>query len=144
MRHLFTYGPVPVDTADKVPLKETEVGAIPEHWQIARLGQVAILSSGGTPSKLRPEWWNGPVPWASPKDLKRLRLYDVSDHISEEAARAGSRVAPAKSIFLAVRGMALAKDVPIAMALVPMAFNQDMKAIVARNVDADWRLQPYP
>lgn len=35
MQYLFTYGPVPVDQADQVPLKETEIGMIPEHWEVA-------------------------------------------------------------------------------------------------------------
>lgn len=34
MRHLFTYGPVPVEEADKVRLKETEIGPVPEHWEV--------------------------------------------------------------------------------------------------------------
>lgn len=34
MRHLFTYGPVPVEEADKVRLKETEIGLVPEHWEV--------------------------------------------------------------------------------------------------------------
>jgi type I restriction enzyme S subunit len=38
MRHLFTYGPVPVEQADRVPLKETEIGPVPEHWEVVRLG----------------------------------------------------------------------------------------------------------
>jgi len=33
MSHLFTYGPVPVDEADQVPLKETETGPVPQHWE---------------------------------------------------------------------------------------------------------------
>jgi restriction endonuclease S subunit len=33
MRHLFTYGPVPVADAEKVPMKETEIGPVPEHWE---------------------------------------------------------------------------------------------------------------
>lgn len=41
MNHLFTYGPVPVNEADKVPLKETEIGPLPEHWDLVRLGDVA-------------------------------------------------------------------------------------------------------
>ena len=40
MRYLFTYGPVPLDQVDEVPLKETELGLIPEHWQVVRLGEV--------------------------------------------------------------------------------------------------------
>ena len=43
MKHLFTYGPVPVDEVDKVRLKETEIGRIPEHWKVVRLGEVVKL-----------------------------------------------------------------------------------------------------
>lgn len=46
MNHLFTYGPVPVDEAEQVPLKETEVGPVPEHWEVVELGQVATLQRG--------------------------------------------------------------------------------------------------
>jgi len=42
MQHLFTYGPVPVDEIDQVPLKETEIGLVPEGWEVVRLGDVAI------------------------------------------------------------------------------------------------------
>jgi type I restriction enzyme S subunit len=34
MRHLFTYGPVSSEEAEKVKLKETEIGAIPEEWNV--------------------------------------------------------------------------------------------------------------
>ena len=42
MKHLFTYGPVPIDKVDRVKLKETEIGRIPEHWKVVRLGEVLI------------------------------------------------------------------------------------------------------
>jgi len=41
MRHLFTRGPVPLDAAGNVELRETEIGPIPAHWQVVRLGEVA-------------------------------------------------------------------------------------------------------
>ncbi|MCH1927568.1 hypothetical protein L6232_22495, partial [Shewanella sp. C31] len=41
MRHLFTYGSVPVDQADRVPMRETEIGPLPEAWRVVRLGEVA-------------------------------------------------------------------------------------------------------
>jgi restriction endonuclease S subunit len=40
MRHLFTCGPVPLDAAGNVELRETEIGPIPAHWQVVRLGEV--------------------------------------------------------------------------------------------------------
>lgn len=34
MRYLFTYGPVPVEEAGRVPLKETEIGPVPAKWAV--------------------------------------------------------------------------------------------------------------
>jgi type I restriction enzyme S subunit len=34
MKHLFTYGPVPHEDAEKVVLKETEIGQVPEGWEV--------------------------------------------------------------------------------------------------------------
>ncbi len=50
MRHLFTYGPVPVGARfpvgaqRAVPQQETEIGSIPAHWQVVRLG--SLLEEG--------------------------------------------------------------------------------------------------
>ena len=46
MRHLFTYGPVPVDQADRVPMQETEIGPLPAHWRVVRLGEVFDIQQG--------------------------------------------------------------------------------------------------
>jgi len=46
MKHLFTYGPVAEEEAEKVELKETEIGLIPEHWEVVRLGEVADVDRG--------------------------------------------------------------------------------------------------
>jgi len=47
MRHLFTYGPVPVDQIDRVPLKETEIGPVPEHWEVVRLEEAITQTQYG-------------------------------------------------------------------------------------------------
>jgi type I restriction enzyme S subunit len=46
MKYLFTYGPVPIDQADQVQLKETEIGYIPSHWELAKLGDIALFKNG--------------------------------------------------------------------------------------------------
>lgn len=46
MKHLFTYGPVPVEVAEKVPLKETEIGMIPEHWEVVEMGNYCEFTTG--------------------------------------------------------------------------------------------------
>src|SRR5260370_29634600 len=86
---------------------------LPSEWTASRLGDVAGLQSGGTPSKKRPEFWQGMIPWASPKDMKQPYLLDTEDHISEEGLADGSRRVPAGSLFIVVRGLILDPDIPI-------------------------------
>jgi len=38
--HLFTYGPVPLSEAEHVPLKETEIGPMPENWEVLKIGDL--------------------------------------------------------------------------------------------------------
>jgi type I restriction enzyme S subunit len=47
MQHLFTYGPVPVTERERVALQETEIGPIPAHWRVVRLGEVLQLMRNG-------------------------------------------------------------------------------------------------
>ena len=51
MRYLFTYGPVPIDEAEKVPLKETEIGLVPEHWEVVKLENCLSLIRNGISKK---------------------------------------------------------------------------------------------
>ncbi len=125
MQHLFTHGLRDEKT------KITEIGEIPESWDVVPLSSFCSFLSGGTPRKSRADFWHGNIPWASPKDMKRPRLRDAIDHISEEGLAVGSCLAPQHAILVVVRGMILAKDVPVALIETPMAFNQDTKAMIS-------------
>ena len=46
MKHLFTYGAVPPEEAENVRLKETEIGKMPENWEVVKLGEVAEIKGG--------------------------------------------------------------------------------------------------
>ncbi len=110
----------------------------PAGWTRTQLGSLGAWSSGGTPSKARADYWLGTIPWVSPKDMKRFVLDDVEDHVSEAATITGTRLVPSGSVFIVVRGMILAHTFPVCVAARPMAFNQDVKAIVP-NGTADGR-----
>jgi len=51
MKHLFTYGPVPPDDAERVALKETEIGMVPVGWEVVKLGEVSEFLQYGTSKK---------------------------------------------------------------------------------------------
>jgi len=42
--------------------KKTEVGVIPEDWELKTIGDIGSVSSGGTPSRTNPLYWNGSIP----------------------------------------------------------------------------------
>jgi type I restriction enzyme M protein len=117
----------------RVPQKDSELGPIPKDWELRSVGELCEIWSGGTPRKSVPEFWVGDIPWVSGKDLKAPVIDDAIDHISEAGVQSGSRLAPADSVLLLVRGMGLAKDLPVATTSRPMAFNQDVKALVMKG-----------
>jgi len=102
------------------------------EWAESTLGEVTQFLSGGTPSKGRADYWEGRVPWVSAKDMKRFRLDDTENHVSEEAVANGSKLVPAGSVLLLARGMTLLNDVPICVINRPMTFNQDVKAVLPK------------
>jgi type I restriction enzyme S subunit len=128
MRDLFRCG------LRKESLRETDAGPIPESWGLRPLTAVCFMQSGGTPPKSDAALWKGTHPWVSGKDLKVNRLLDSTDHISEEAARNYSKIAPAGSVLVLVRGMGLAKGFALSLIERPMAFNQDLKALIPNGV----------
>lgn len=127
MRELFTRG------LRGEAQKETEIGLMPESWEPRTILELCEIWSGGTPRKSVAEYWNGNIPWVSGKDLKLPALDDAIDHLSPVGVEEGSRLAPEGAVLLLVRGMGLAKDLPVAVINRQMAFNQDVKALVSRG-----------
>jgi len=101
-----------------------------EGWAEKRLDEISTFSSGGTPSKTNEGYWNGEIPWVSGRDMKSTRLADSFLHISQSAVdESSTRLAPAGTLLVLVRGMGLAHGAQITELMVPCAFNQDIKGI---------------
>jgi type I restriction enzyme S subunit len=110
---------------------ESDDGNFPAHWLCVPLGKLGEWRGGGTPSKSRPEFWKGELPWVSPKDMKVLYIADAQDHISPEAVEGSSvRLIPPGSLLMVVRGMILARAFPVALTVRAVTINQDMKALL--------------
>lgn len=106
------------------------LGQVPRHWNVAPLKQVASFTGGGTPSREIPAFWNGDVPWVSPKDMKSEVIRDSEERITEAglAAGAASLIEP-NAVLIVVRSGILRHTIPVAINERPVALNQDMKAL---------------
>ena len=50
---------------------DSEIGPVPEGWEVKALSTICTLVSGGTPKRSDPSYWSGDVPWYSVKDAPR-------------------------------------------------------------------------
>jgi type I restriction enzyme S subunit len=99
-----------------------------------KLADCCTFFSGGTPTKGRADYWNGEIPWFSPKDMKSFELISSQDRISEAAVRKSSiRLVKSGTILVVGRSGVLAHTLPVGIVQQPSAFNQDIKAIVPRD-----------
>lgn len=98
------------------------------------LGDVVEISGGGTPSKKNPLFWDGDIPWVSPKDMKTCEIHDSEDHITEAGLDgSAARLHQPGALLIVIRGMILVHTVPVAVLRVPATINQDMKALRPRG-----------
>ena len=106
---------------------------IEAKWMTLR--DVGTWYGGGTPSKSHSDYWeNGTIPWVSPKDMGRPIVDSAQDYITEDAIENSStKLVPANSIAIVVRSSILDKLLPSALIPVPVALNQDMKAVIPHN-----------
>jgi type I restriction enzyme S subunit len=109
---------------------------VPVHWRMSKLQHLADVRSGATPSTGREDYWDGEVPWVSPKDMKRFEIDSSQDCVTARAVdEAGLHLAEPGCVLFVVRGMILAHTFPVALNSVPVTINQDMKALRLKHDD---------
>ena len=106
------------------------------------LGDFVSLVSGNTPSKANAAYWGGATPWVSAKDMGDFWIEDAEDHLTPLGVRMASRLVPAGTVLILVRGMTLHKRVPISRVAKSATFNQDVKAVLPKN-GLSTRFLPY-
>jgi type I restriction enzyme S subunit len=128
MQHLFTYGPVPVTARERVPLQETELGPIPAHWRVVRLGEVAETTSGGTPSREVPEFFGGTIPWVKSGELNDTLVTRTEETITEDGLRnSNAKIFQKGTLLIAMYGATAGK---VGILAIPATTNQAICAIL--------------
>ena len=100
---------------------------IPEGWEYGNVLEVAHLLGGGTPTKTKPEYWNGTIPFFTPSDSdKNIFSVATEDYITDEGLQKSStRLFEPHTVFITARGSVGR----LALNAVPMAMNQSCYAL---------------
>lgn len=104
----------------------------PAGWAALPLGcLIASNIGGGTPSKQNLDYWDGPIPWASVKDVQSDKyLVSTIDSITEKGLKSSSSNLIPPNRLIVVTRMGLGK---LAINTIPIAINQDLRAIEPTN-----------
>ena len=109
--------------------QQTDVGLIPEDWQLKRLGDVASVRAGGTPSRTVAAYWNGGVPWITTSQVDFNVITQAEQFISEDGLKnSAAKLLPPGTLLMALYGQGKTRG-KVATLGVPAATNQACAAI---------------
>ena len=114
------------------------VDGVPEEWSIYPFSSKVDIMSGGTPKTSIPDYYNGKIPFYTPKDNDgAFFAYKTQMNITEGGLKnCNSRLYPPKTVIITARGT-VGKTTILA---VPMAMNQSCYALKMKENDAPYYL----
>lgn len=114
------------------------VDGVPEGWSICPFSSKVDIMSGGTPKTSIPDYYNGRIPFYTPKDSDgAFFAYKTQINITEGGLKnCNSRLYPSKTVIITARGT-VGKTTILA---IPMAMNQSCYALKMKENDAPYYL----
>lgn len=112
---------------ESVPRVPSPLGEIPKGWKVKPFTEIADVLSGGTPKTDVAEYWNGDIPFFTPRDAPDcFYLHDTDKHVTELGlSKCASALYPPDTVFITARGTVGKVSLPS----VPMAMNQSCYAL---------------
>jgi len=111
--------------------KKTEVGTIPEEWEVMKLRNVTEkFISGGTPSTKEKRFWDGRIPWISSSHMEGLYILTGEKFISKEGLKeSATNMIPSGNVIIATR-VGIGK---VAVNKIDVAINQDLTGLILKK-----------
>ena len=107
---------------------------LPKGWTRSTLGEIARISSGGTPSRSEPSYWGGEIPWVTTGEIQFNTIEDTTEKITEAGLKNSSaKIFPAGTLLMAMYGQGKTRG-QVAKLGIQAATNQACAAIA---LDAD-------
>jgi len=108
--------------------KQTEIGEIPEEWDVVELGTVADdFITGGTPSTSVPEYWAGNIYWTRSASITKRLVEKGERFISDKGVKnSATAIVPKDNVLIATR-VSIGN---IGINTIDIAISQDLTGIV--------------
>ena len=112
------------------------VDGIPEGWTKGSIADFYDTSSGGTPSRKRPEFYTGDINWVKTKELQNRFILETEEKITNEAIqRSSAKLFPENTVLVAMYGATIGE---IGILANESATNQACCALCAKQSPANY------
>ncbi|MBQ0003640.1 MAG: restriction endonuclease subunit S [Treponema sp.] len=99
------------------------------EWKMVKLGDISIISSGGTPSTENSSFWGGNIPWMNSGELNLKIVNDVEGRITDTGLKCSStHWIPARCVLIGLAGQGKTRGTA-AYNTIPLCTNQSIAAI---------------
>jgi type I restriction enzyme S subunit len=88
------------------PQKQTEIGPVPESWEVVELGSLAKIGNGSTPKRNNEGYWQGgTIPWLNSAKIHERFITEADQFVTDLAVKECHlpRVKPG-SLLIAITG----------------------------------------
>ena len=103
---------------------------IPSRWDYLQIQDIAKVSSGSTPNRKNPAYWNGSMAWVTTGELSNGHIYHTLESITENAiAETNLRVYPKGTLLMAMYGQGKTRGT-VAILEIDATINQACAAIL--------------
>jgi type I restriction enzyme S subunit len=100
-------------------------------WELVRLGELGEWTSGGTPTRTKPEYFQGNIPWFSAGELNDSYLLESKEQITQEALEVSSaKLFPKETMLIGMYDSAAFK---MGLLLRPASSNQACAAFIPKK-----------
>jgi len=108
-------------------MADSAMGEIPENWRVQKFTDIGDVLTGGTPSTKEEDYWEGDIPFFTPKDAHGgYFVHDTEKYTTDIGVKnSTTEIFPPKMIFITARGTVG----NLAMPGCPMAMNQSCYAL---------------
>lgn len=88
------------------PQKETEIGLVPESWEVVELGDIAKVGNGSTPKRNNIAYWeDGTIPWLNSSKIHDLIIAEADQYVTPLAVKdCHLPIVKANSVLIAITG----------------------------------------
>ncbi|WP_151800785.1 restriction endonuclease subunit S [Acinetobacter junii] len=103
---------------------------VPKEWEIKTIGDIATVSSGGTPSRKEQAYWNGDIPWVTTAEVQFKTILDSAEKITKEGlTNSSAKLFPINTILMAMYGQGKTRG-QVAKLGIEASTNQACAAII--------------